>query len=213
MLDARGDPTSSCLGNPRGMRRSSRRASLAAHEPPRTQARPYRVVRKRTKHVELGAYGAYVAATLATSPAISRRKLSGSITSTLSPQSAELTRRMIELPLRKTGTAILMQVPAAVSPIELVAIRGKEPREERSSDITARGLGFYRVVLDATDDDVTLRMTASRELAPSRAIPVRIIAIRSRGTGQTPVVTSTTTSLPVDGKPIQIRWQNGAFRT
>ncbi|MBI5534403.1 MAG: VWA domain-containing protein [Deltaproteobacteria bacterium] len=125
-------------------------------------------------------------------------------------QQKELGRRQLELPLRKTGAAILLRVPAALAPIEAVVLRGpKDAREERQADIAARGIGFYRVLLDGGDDDVVLRLTAAKDYVPSAPIPVHIVAIVSQGAGKAPVIKTVDVNLPVDGKPLKMRWQDG----
>jgi Flp pilus assembly protein TadD len=125
-------------------------------------------------------------------------------------QARELQRRLLELPLRKTGAAILLRVAAASPPIEAAILRGpKDAREERAPDVAARGVGYYRLLLDAGDDDVVLRMNAARELDPSFGTAVSVIAIVSKGTGQAPVVKTWDGVLPSNGKPIKLRFQDG----
>jgi tetratricopeptide (TPR) repeat protein len=125
-------------------------------------------------------------------------------------ESRELARRLLELPLRKAGTAILVRVPAAAAPLEPVVIRGpKDAREERPADIAARGIGFYRLLLDPGDNDVVLRITAPRELQPSAPVPLQIITIEAQGPGKPPIVKSAETPLPIDGKPVKLRMQDG----
>jgi hypothetical protein len=125
-------------------------------------------------------------------------------------QGKELARRLIELPLRKAGKTILLRTPAAAAPIEAVLIRGpRDAREQRAPDIAARGVGFYRLLLDAGDDDVVLQMSAARELSPCEPMLVQIISIESKGPGQAPVVKSSEVKLASDGKPLRVRWQDG----
>jgi len=125
-------------------------------------------------------------------------------------QTKELARRLLELPLRKSGTAILLRAPAAFGPLEAIVVRGpKDAREERAADIAARGIGFYRLLLDPGDDDVVLRITAPRELQPSAPVTLQIITIQSQGAGKAPIVKASDTPLPVDGKPVKLRMQDG----
>lgn len=125
-------------------------------------------------------------------------------------QVKELQRRLLELPLRKAGTSVLLRLPASLAPLEIAAIRGpKDAREERGPDIAARAVGVYRVVLDAGDDDFVLRMAAKKELLPSPATPVKVIAIVSKGAGLAPVIKTFDASLPADGKPLKLQWTDG----
>ena len=104
----------------------------------------------------------------------------------------------------------VLDAAAAMAPIEIVAIRGpKDAREERAADITARGVGFYRVLLDSGDDDVVVRLTAAKELAPAAPIPVQLVGITSQGAGKPPVIKTVEVALPVDGKPMKMRWADG----
>jgi len=89
-------------------------------------------------------------------------------------------------------------------------VRGpKDAREERAADIAARGIGVYRVLLDAGDDEFLLRLAAKKELAPSAATPVKVIAIVSKGPGQAPVIKTFDAILPADGKPVKLQYADG----
>jgi tetratricopeptide (TPR) repeat protein len=125
-------------------------------------------------------------------------------------EAQELARRLLELPLRKSGTTVLLRVPASMPPLQAAVLRGpKDAREERAPDVAARGVGFYRLQLDAGDDDVVLRLAAARELEPSAALPVQVITLQAQGAGKAPVVQMADVSIPATGKPLKLRWQEG----
>ena len=124
----------------------------------------------------------------------------------------ELMRRAMELPDRPLGTVFLVRCLAASPPISVVVERGpKDAREEREPDVRAEALDMYRLVIDAKETDVTLRMVAKEALAPAKPLQVRVDAIVSQGPAQPPRLVTRTIELPQDGKKLELAWTGENF--
>jgi hypothetical protein len=133
----------------------------------------------------------------------------------LSPDdAARLDRAALELPRPAGATLILVRAPGASRRVDAVLLRGpKEAREERAPEIAAEAPGLYALRLDPGDTSAaTLRLKRAAELAPARATKVLVEALVPDGEGKPPRLVTTEVELPISGKPVEIAWENGAFR-
>jgi hypothetical protein len=159
----------------------------------------------RSGDAQLGELSGYVAHTLL---AEARAK------DGVSPADRErLTRTALSLPFPEAGAVFLVRSPAGSVPIDAVLVRGpKESKEERAMDLVSPSIGLYAARAGAADRDVILRLRRPEALPPAPPLRVRIDAIVSDGGGKPPRLISTDVELPPSGKPVDVRWSEGAFK-
>ncbi len=123
-----------------------------------------------------------------------------------------LTRTALSLPFPESGAVFLARSPAGSVPIDVVVVRGpKESREERAPDLASPSIGLYAARTGASDGEVVLRLHRPEALPPVLPLRVRVDALVADGEGKPPRIVTTEVELPVSGKPVEVRWSEGAF--
>ena len=129
-------------------------------------------------------------------------------------QKAELERRALELPRSERGSSILLRLPAASAPIEVVLERGpKDAREQRRPTVAIPELGIYRFALGPQDmAGVTLRVTVPKQLAPARSLASALHTVTWKGGAELPAVRTQPLELRPSGKPLELGWHDGVWQ-
>jgi len=125
-----------------------------------------------------------------------------------------LGRAALELPGPAGTTVILIRAPGSSVPITAALHRGsEETKEVRAAELASTSLGLYGLRIDPGDDsNVELWLERPKGLAPSPTVSVRIDTLEPSSDGQPATLTSTTTELPLTGKPVKLSYDSGAWR-
>lgn len=118
---------------------------------------------------------------------------------------AVLTRREEALPQPALGY-VLVRGGSLDHGVEARLLRGKAGDVEAPFDASATGLGLHVVRVEEGEGRLKVRLRRAPELAPSRALPVRIDLVRA---GQ-PLVTKQI-DLAADGEPVDLRWDGSSW--
>ncbi len=133
-------------------------------------------------------------------------------TTTSAPDRERLTRAALSLPLADAGPVLLVRGPAGSVPIDVTLLRGpKDKLEERAADLSSPSIGVHAVRTGAADRDVALRLRRPAAFPPAQPLRVRVDALVPEGPGKPPRLVTTDIDLPPTGKPIELRWTDGAF--
>lgn len=128
-------------------------------------------------------------------------------------QSDALTFASLEVPRTEKRHVLLLRTPAALPGLEVKLTRrfGKE-KEEIPPDITAAAMGLYALAFDPAGAELELSLTRPEELVPARPYKLRVDALLPSDSVSTPPkLASTEVELPATGKPVTLRWSNGAW--
>jgi len=122
-----------------------------------------------------------------------------------------LVRAALELPFPGGDTVVLVRGSAGQAPLEAALVRGpKEAREERRAELSTPAIGLYSLRIDPDEtSEVLLRLKRTAELLPAQPSRVRVDALVPHGKGVPVGIVSTEVDLPVDGKPVDLRWAEG----
>ena len=132
--------------------------------------------------------------------------------STSAADRERLTRAALSLPLPDAGPVFLVRAPAGSVPVDVTLLRGpKDKREERPADLSSPSIGVHAVRAGASDADIALRLRRPSALPPAQPVRVRVDALVPEGAGKPPRIVTTEIDLPPTGKPLEVRWAEGAF--
>ncbi len=123
-----------------------------------------------------------------------------------------LTRTALALPFPEDTVVFLVRAPAGSVAIDPILVRGpKEAREERPADLASPSIGLYAMRTSTTDREATVRLRRPEALPPALPLKVRVDALLPDGAGKPLRIVTTEIDVPPTGKPLEIRWSDGAF--
>ena len=123
-----------------------------------------------------------------------------------------LTRTALALPFPEDTVVFLVRAPAGSVAIDPLLVRGpKEAREERPADLASASIGLYAMRTSTTDREATVRLRRPEALPPALPLKVRVDALLPDGAGKPLRIVTTEIDVPPTGKPLEIRWSDGAF--
>jgi tetratricopeptide (TPR) repeat protein len=124
-----------------------------------------------------------------------------------------LTFAALALPRTERRTVVLVRGPAAWPALDAKLVRHVgTTKQDIPAEIKATSIGLYALAFEPGEARIELVLARSAELAPARAMKVRVDAVSaSDDPSSPPTRAATELELPADGKPVTIEFANGAW--
>ena len=126
---------------------------------------------------------------------------------------ATLKAHALELPRGMGRVVLLVRAPGGQPALKMSMTRsGPAGKDVMPADVTASNAGLYLFSFEGSAEEVSLEIERTEELAPSRAMPIRVTALTYGDKPDAlPDVKSLGVELTAEGKPRQVQWKGGVL--